>query len=203
MNRKFGRKDNSLRISSLRSCFITFVKWAENTGTFKNKWADPKDVPTKVMPSQMMQWPCYISSTIAKSENKTIRCTWYPNDNAAYASISNQLKYQVRQYLKSNNVTEKRRSLPSMDVSMAPVQDAIICWTGVMSLPMTGLEIVSDDSPIVSSVYITIKTKYKTEKFVKTKRNVQVFPPTLLTHCVCLITVSWAGSRTTVSTLQQ
>lgn len=79
-------------------------------------------------------------------------------------------------------MTEKRRSLPNMDVSMAPVQDAIICWTGVMSLPMTGLEIVSDDSPIVSSVYITIKTKYKTEKFVKTKRNVQVFPPTLLTH---------------------
>ena len=46
-----------------------------------------------VMPSQMMQWPCYISSIIAKSENKIIRCIWYPNDNAAYASISNQLKY--------------------------------------------------------------------------------------------------------------
>ena len=37
MNRKFGRKDNSPRISSLCSCFITFVKWGENTGTFKNR----------------------------------------------------------------------------------------------------------------------------------------------------------------------
>ena len=37
INRKFGRKDNSPRISSLCSCFITFVKWGENTGTFKNK----------------------------------------------------------------------------------------------------------------------------------------------------------------------
>ena len=53
---------------------------------------------------------------------------------------------------------------------MAPVQDAIICCKGVMSLPITGLEIVSDDSPIVSSVYITIKTKHKTDKFEKTQR---------------------------------